>query len=64
MRRIQISESYSAASLHSEPAADDGPQSGYSLQTLSNSLLENYDNKLIKRQFCEDTLWTLYLISC
>ena len=34
------------------------------LQRLSDSFFENYDNKLIKRQFCEDTILTLYLISC
>lgn len=40
------------------------PESEYSLQSLRNNFFENYDNKLIKRQFCEDTIWTLYLISC
>lgn len=39
-------------------------QNEYSLERLGNNFFENYDNKLIKRQFCEDTIWTIYLISC
>lgn len=38
--------------------------SEYNLQSLRNNFFENYDNKVIKRQFCEDTIWTIYLISC
>lgn len=49
--------------IHSESSFSQGPRA-YSLQTLRNNFFENYDNKLIKRQFCEDTIWTLYLISC
>lgn len=61
----QFGEAYSPQShiIHSESSFSQGHRTS-SLQTLRNNFFETYDNKLIKRQFCEDTVWTLYLISC
>lgn len=53
-----------SSQTHNDSSFSHRPHSEYSLQSLRNNFFENYDNKLIKRQFCEDTIWTLYLISC
>ena len=60
----QIGEPLSGATHNSHNDSNFSHRADYSLQSLRNNFFENYDNKLIKRQFCEDTIWTLYLISC
>lgn len=60
----QIGEPLSNSSQSVSNDTNFSHRANYSLQSLRNNFFENYDNKLIKRQFCEDTIWTLYLISC
>lgn len=61
---IQVSEEDANHQHIGERNDTNFSHSEYNLHNLRNNFFENYDNKMIKRQFCEDIIWCIYLISC